>query len=79
MLEEFFHDAQLLASFARHYQTGEPIPPAAGGTNESRERFGRADGVRTQLFYTSYRARRAQPASANARSGMRFSSKVTSA
>jgi thimet oligopeptidase len=54
MLEEFFHDARLLASFARHYQTGEPIPPALVERMNRASAFGRADGVRTQLFYTSY-------------------------
>lgn len=54
MLEEFFHDAQLLAAFARHYQTGEPIPPALVERMNRASAFGRADGVRTQLFYTSY-------------------------
>jgi thimet oligopeptidase len=54
MLEEFFHDAKLLASFARHYQTGEPIPEALVERMNRASAFGRADGVRTQLFYTSY-------------------------
>jgi thimet oligopeptidase len=54
MLEEFFHDARLLASFARHYQTGEPIPEALVEKMNRASAFGRADGVRTQLFYTSY-------------------------
>jgi thimet oligopeptidase len=54
MLEEFFHDARLLASFARHYQTGEPIPAALVERMNRASAFGRADGVRTQLFYTSY-------------------------
>jgi thimet oligopeptidase len=54
MLEEFFHDAKLLASFARHYQTGEPIPEAMVERMNRASAFGRADGVRTQLFYTSY-------------------------
>jgi thimet oligopeptidase len=54
MLEEFFHDAQLLASFARHYETGEPIPSALVERMNRASAFGRADGVRTQLFYTSY-------------------------
>ena len=54
MLEEFFHDAGLLASFARHYQTGEPIPEALVERMNRASAFGRADGVRTQLFYTSY-------------------------
>jgi thimet oligopeptidase len=54
MLEEFFHDAKLLASFACHYQTGEPIPEALVERMNRASAFGRADGVRTQLFYTSY-------------------------
>jgi thimet oligopeptidase len=54
MLEEFFHDPHLLASFARHYQTGEPIPEALVEKMNRASAFGRADGVRTQLFYTSY-------------------------
>jgi thimet oligopeptidase len=54
MLEEFFHEAKLLASFARHYQTGEPIPQALVERMNRASAFGRADGVRTQLFYTSY-------------------------
>jgi thimet oligopeptidase len=54
MLEEFFHDARLLASFARHYQTGEPIPETLVERMNRASAFGRADGIRTQLFYTSY-------------------------
>jgi thimet oligopeptidase len=54
MLEEFFHDAKLLASFARHYQTSEPIPEVLVERMNRASAFGRADGVRTQLFYTSY-------------------------
>ena len=54
MLEEFFHDARLLATFAHHYQTGEPIPEAMVERMNRASAFGRADGVRTQLFYTSY-------------------------
>ncbi|WP_158750509.1 M3 family metallopeptidase [Acidobacterium sp. S8] len=54
MLEEFFRDANLLASFARHYQTGKPIPAELVEKMNSAGAFGRADWVRTQLFYTSY-------------------------
>ncbi len=54
MLEEFFHDHGLLASFARHYQTGEVIPVELVERMNRASAFGRADGVRTQLFYTSY-------------------------
>jgi thimet oligopeptidase len=54
MLEEFFRDAKLLQGFARHYQTGEPIPTELVATMNQAGAFGRADWVRTQLFYTNY-------------------------
>ncbi len=54
MLEEFFRDPALLARFAHHYQTGEPIPAELVGRMNRAGAFGRADSVRTQLFYTSY-------------------------
>jgi Zn-dependent oligopeptidase len=54
MLEEFFRDAGLLASFAKHYQTGESIPAELVEKMNRAGAFGRADWVRTQLFYTSY-------------------------
>ena len=43
MLEEFFHDPKLLASFARHYQTGEPIPEALVERMNRASAFGRAE------------------------------------
>jgi thimet oligopeptidase len=54
MLEEFFREPKLLARFAHHYQTGEPIPSALVEKMNRASAFGRADSVRTQLFYTSY-------------------------
>ena len=54
MLEEFFRDAGLLQTFARHYVTGEPIPAALVAVMNQAGAFGRADWVRTQLFYTNY-------------------------
>ncbi len=54
MLEEFFRDANLLASFAKHFQTGESIPAELVEKMNRAGAFGRADWVRTQLFYTSY-------------------------
>ncbi len=54
MLEEFFRDPELLQTFARHYETGEPIPTELVETMNRAGAFGRADWVRTQLFYTSY-------------------------
>jgi len=54
MLEEFFRDPALLARFAHHYQTGEPIPASLVERMNRAGAFGRADAIRTQLFYTSY-------------------------
>ncbi len=54
MLEEFFRDPALLARFAHHYQSGEPIPAELVERMNRAGAFGRADSVRTQLFYTSY-------------------------
>lgn len=54
MLEEFFRHPKLLQSFAKHYQTGEPIPTEAVERMNRASAFGRADWVRTQLFYSTY-------------------------
>jgi len=54
MLEEFFRDPALLASFALHYETNEPIPAELVQRMNRASAFGRADWVRTQLFYTTY-------------------------
>ena len=54
MLEEFFRDAQLLASFAHHFETNGPIPAELVMRMNRAGAFGRADWVRTQLFYTTY-------------------------
>ena len=54
MLEEFFRDPHLLAIFAHHYETDEPIPAELVQKMNQAGAFGRADWVRTQLFYTTY-------------------------
>ena len=54
MLEEFFRDPKLLASFARHYETGETLPAEIVHRMNRASAFGRADSIRTQLVYTSY-------------------------
>jgi len=53
MLEEFFRDVPLLQSFARHYQTGEVLPAALIQKMKLAGAFGRADWVRSQLYYTT--------------------------
>jgi thimet oligopeptidase len=53
MLEEFFRDEKLLQAFARHYQTGEVLPAELIQKMKRAGSFGRADWVRTQLYYTT--------------------------
>ncbi len=54
MLEEFFRDPRLLAGFAHHYEMNEPIPAELVLRMNRAGAFGRADWVRTQLFYTTF-------------------------
>jgi thimet oligopeptidase len=53
MLEEFFRDEKLLQSFAKHYETGETLPSETIKKMKLAGAFGRADWVRTQLYYTT--------------------------
>ncbi|MGD0832316.1 MAG: M3 family metallopeptidase [Terracidiphilus sp.] len=53
MLEEFFRDEKLLQTFARHYQTGETLPSETIAKMKLAGAFGRADWVRSQLYYTT--------------------------
>jgi len=53
MLEEFFRDEKLLQAFARHYQTGEVLPAETIRKMKLAGSFGRADWVRSQLYYTT--------------------------
>ncbi|HEY1805415.1 MAG TPA: M3 family metallopeptidase [Terracidiphilus sp.] len=53
MLEEFFRDEKLLQAFARHYETGEVLPAELIRTMKRAGAFGRADWIRTQLYYTT--------------------------
>ncbi len=53
MLEEFFRDEKLLQSFAKHYETGEVLPAEIIRKMKTAGSFGRADWVRTQLYYTT--------------------------
>lgn len=54
MLEEFFEDPTLVGSFARHYQTGEPIPPDIFGRMIRASAHGRALSTLTQILYATY-------------------------
>jgi Zn-dependent oligopeptidase len=53
MLEEFFRDEKLLQAFAKHYETGETLPSETIKKMKLAGAFGRADWVRTQLYYTT--------------------------
>ena len=53
MLEEFFRDEKLLKAFAKHYQTGETLPSEIIRKMKLAGAFGRADWVRSQLYYTT--------------------------
>jgi thimet oligopeptidase len=53
MLEEFFRDEKLLQAFAKHYQTGETLPSEIIAKMKLAGAFGRADWVRSQLYYTT--------------------------
>jgi len=53
MLEEFFRDEKLLQAFAKHYQTGETLPSKTIRKMKLAGAFGRADWVRSQLYYTT--------------------------
>jgi thimet oligopeptidase len=53
MLEEFSRDVELLQSFAKHYETGEVLPAELIKKMKLAGAFGRADWVRSQLYYTT--------------------------
>ena len=53
MLEEFFRDEKLLQSFARHCQTGETLSSDIIRKMKGASSFGRADGMRQQIYYTT--------------------------
>lgn len=53
MLEEWMRSPQVLASFARHYQTGATIPSDLVARMNRASAFGRAGWVAQQLAYTA--------------------------
>jgi thimet oligopeptidase len=54
MLEEFFEDAGLVRTFARHYQTGEPLPYDVFERMVRASAHGRALSTLTQVMYATY-------------------------
>ncbi len=53
MLEEWMHSPQVLASFARNYKTGEPIPAELVARMNRASAFGRGNGESQQNQYTA--------------------------
>jgi thimet oligopeptidase len=53
MLEEWMHSPQVLASFARHYKTGEPIPAELVARMNRASAFGRANSVALQTAFSA--------------------------
>jgi thimet oligopeptidase len=53
MLEEFFRDEKLLQAFAKHYETGETLSSEIIKKMKLAGAFGRADWMRSQLYYTT--------------------------
>jgi len=53
MLEEWVWNPETLGTFARHYQTGEPIPPGLVERMKAADEFGKGLSVRQQMFYAA--------------------------
>jgi thimet oligopeptidase len=64
MLEEFIRSPQVLATFAHHYKTGEPIPAELVARMNRASAFGRAGSTAAQVSYTalSYDIYKGKPA-----------------
>jgi thimet oligopeptidase len=54
MLEEFFEDYGLVAGFARHYETGAPLPRDVFARMVRASAHGRALSTLTQVMYATY-------------------------
>jgi thimet oligopeptidase len=54
MLEEFFDDYELVATFAKHFETGEPLPRDVFARMVKASAHGRALSTLTQVMYASY-------------------------
>jgi thimet oligopeptidase len=53
MLEEWVWDPKVLQTFAKHYQTGEPIPVALVEKMRRADAFGRALNIASQAYYSA--------------------------
>ena len=53
LLEEWVRDPEVLRRFARHHETGEPIPAELVRKLDDAEAFGKGLSVRQQMFYAA--------------------------
>jgi thimet oligopeptidase len=53
MLEEWVWDPGVLARFARHLETGEPVPAELVGRMKAADEYGKGLQVRQQMFYAA--------------------------
>ena len=53
LLEEWTRDAEVLATFARHVETGEPIPAEMVAAMRAAQEFGKGMFVRQQMYYAA--------------------------
>jgi thimet oligopeptidase len=53
MLEEWIWDLETLQTFARHYQTGEPLPAELLQRAKAADEYGKGLWVRQQMFYAA--------------------------
>jgi thimet oligopeptidase len=51
MLEEWMRDPKVLQTFAKHYQTGEPVPTELVNKMKRAQEFAKGLGVRRQMVY----------------------------
>jgi len=54
MLEEMFHSAAILQSFAKNYRTGEPIPAVLVEKMNAASAYGRGHEWQNQVIYSTY-------------------------
>jgi thimet oligopeptidase len=54
MLEEFFEDYDVVAGFAKHFETGEPLPHDVFARMVKASAHGRALSTLTQVMYATY-------------------------
>ncbi len=54
MLEEMFQDTEILQSFGKHYQTGEPIPASLVAKMNTADAYGRGAWLQMELDFAAF-------------------------